>query len=175
MTMIGHYCVLRWRRGAPLAPAIPILIGAVKDVSEDQRNAARALATFGPEAESALPALLDLLANRWDDDLRHEAIVAIQNIASEKSAILLAGLENPNPNIRRGVATVLGHFSGAVPVLTEALNDPSARVRLAAVSSLRNVNGSASVAMPHIRRLLQDDSRTVRDAAAKTLIQLEGR
>jgi HEAT repeat protein len=163
------------KAGARARPAIPILIESVRDSSQDRKNAARTLASLGPQAEDAIPALLDLLARSWDAHLWPEAIAAIQDIASEKSPVLQAALKNPNPNIRSGVAKVLAQFPGAAPLLTVALDDPSARVRLAALSSLDSLDGSAKPAIPRIRKLLQDDSRTIREAAAKTLRKLEDR
>lgn len=162
------------RAGARSRPAIPILTRLVADVSEDQENAAHTLATFGPEAQSAIPALLDLLDNRWEHP-RQEAIAALQQIASEKSPPLLAALKNRNANVRAGAVEVLGHFPGALPRITEALNEPSARVRLAALLSLGKLDGSAKPAIPQIRGLLQAESRSIREAAALALQKVEQR
>ncbi len=161
------------RGGARSRPAIPILIEIVKDNSKDQENAARTLAIFGPDAKSAIPALLDLLAESYyGDRLRNEAIAALQKIASENSAPLLAALKNPNTLLRCGAVEVLGGFPGAVPLLIEALDDPSNRVRHAALLSLAKLDGSAEPAIPHIRKLLKSDSPTIREAAANTLQKL---
>jgi HEAT repeat protein len=162
------------RAGARSRPAIPVLIEMVQDSSRDQENAARTLATFGPEAESAIPALLDPLGDRWSY-LRPEAIAALGQIASAESAPLLAGLENPDAEARSGVVEVLGHFPDALPLITKALDDPSARVRLAALRSLAKLEGSAEPAIPQIRALLEADSRTIREAAALALQKVEQR
>jgi HEAT repeat protein len=158
--------------GGSSRPAIPILIRMVENANADQANAARALADFGPPAEAAISALLDLLSNRGED-LRHVAIAALQRIASEKTEPLLAALKNPNLGVRSGVVEVLGRFPAALPRITEALDDPSARVRFAALLSLANLEGSAKPTIPQIRRLLQSDSRTIRKAAAFALQRIE--
>jgi HEAT repeat protein len=160
------------RAGARSQLAIPILTELAQDSSGDQENASRTLATFGPQAQSAIPALLDLLARRWEQP-RQGAIAALQQIASEKSARLVAALKHPNACVRSGVVEVLGHFPGAIPVVTEALNDPSARVRLAALKSLTGFEEIARPAIPQIRGLLQADSRTVREAAAPAIEEIE--
>ncbi len=161
------------KAGARSRPAIPILIEIVKDISKDQENAARTLAIFGLDAKSAIPALLDLLAESYYwDRLRKEAVVALQKIASENSAPLLAALKNPNTLLRCGAVEVLGGFPGAVPLLIEALDDPSNRVRHAALLSLAKLDGSAEPAISHVRKLLKSDSPTIREAAANTLQKL---
>jgi HEAT repeat protein len=158
--------------GARSRSAIPVLIKMVEDESLDQENAARALGSFGADAQSAVPALLDLLHDT-SENLRRAAVAALQQIASERSASLLAALKNSNPDVRSGVVEVLGHFPCAVPLITEILNDGSARVRLAALLSLAKLEGHAAPAVPAVRRLLQDDSRTIREAAAFTLQKIE--
>jgi HEAT repeat protein len=152
--------------------AVPILIEVVKDVSADQANAARTLAAFGPEAQIAIPALLDLLCDRWEEP-RQTAIAAIQDIASENSTPLLAALKHPNSNVRSGAVEVLGRFPGALPLLTEALSDPSTRVRLAALLSLAKLEIIARPAVPKICGLLRAESRTLREAAAFALQHIE--
>ena len=153
-------------------PAIPILIELVRDVSADRRNAARTLAVFGPGAQSAVPSLLALLSDRGGEP-RQAAVESLQEIASEKSAPLLDSLRSPNPVVRSGVLEVLGRFPGALALITDAIDDPSARVRLAALLALAKLERSARSAIPKIRGLLQADSRTIRDAAIFALQAIE--
>ena len=162
------------KAGARSRPAIPILNKLFENSWNDNKNTALALATFGPEAHCAIPALLDLLAREWELS-RQEVIAALQQIASEKSAPLLAALKSPNADLRSGVVEVLGSFPGALPLITEALDDPSARVRLAALLSLAELQGSAEPAIPRIRGLLKANSRTIREAAALALQKVEQR
>jgi HEAT repeat protein len=161
------------RAGAAASPAIPSLIDLVKDRSTDQRNAARTLAVFGPDARSAIPALLGLLDDSWEDYLRQDAIATLRQIASEESAPLLAALKSPNVLLHSGAVEVLGRFPGALPRITEALDDPSARVRLAALRSLAALGAQAKPAIPQIRKLLHADSRTLREAAAVAMQKIE--
>jgi HEAT repeat protein len=160
-------------RAGPVArPAIPVLIELIQEASNDQENLARILGTFGPDAESAIPALLDLLGNRWES-AREAAIAALQRIASEKSEPLQAAFGQPNVHLRCGVVDVWGRFPNALPQITAALNDPSARVRLAALQALANLGDAARPAIPQIRGLLQADSRTTREAAAIAIQKVE--
>ena len=166
-----HWALLRTalrRAGGLSRPAIPILIKMLEDPWTDRQDAALALAVFGPEARSAIPVLLAMLASNWGDS-RQGAIAALRQIASEDSALLLAGLKHPQAEIRSGVVELLRYFPGAVAVVTEALADPSARVRLAALQSLAKFKDSAKPAIPQIRGLLQAESRTLREAADSAL------
>jgi HEAT repeat protein len=160
------------RAGGFSRPALPILNKMLEDPWGNPQDAARALAVFGPEAQSAIPALLDRLASSWKDT-RQEAVAALRQIASEDSAPLQAGLQHPKAEIRSGVVEVLGHFPGALAAVTEALDDPSARVRLAALQSLAKLKDSAKPAIPQIRGLLQAESRTIREATASALQEIE--
>lgn len=160
------------RAGSASRPAIPALIEKLEDAYGDREFVVRTLAIFGPEADSAVPALLDLLTRRWEHP-RQEAIEALQQIASEKSAALLAALKSPDVNVRAGAVEVLARYPSALHLVTEALDDPSARVRLAALVSLAKVESNAAPAIPQIKKLLQSDSRTLREAAAITLQKVE--
>lgn len=166
-----HWALLRTalrRAGGFSRPAIPILTKMIEDPWANRQDEARALAVFGPEARSAIPALLEMLASNWGDS-RPAAITALRQIASEDSSLVLAGLKHPRAEIRAGVVELLGHFPGTVAPVSEALDDPSARVRLAALQSLAQLKGSAKPAIPRIRGLLQAESRTIREAAATAL------
>ncbi len=152
--------------------AVPMLIRLLDPESGDPENAVRALGQLGPDAQSAVPALMKLL-DEVDDDLRREAIIAVQRITLGKSSLLKAAWKDRSPGVRTGVVEVLGGSPSNVAVLTEALSDPSARVRLAAVTALGKLGESAKPAIPQVKRLLQDDLRTIREAAQNTLNRWE--
>lgn len=160
------------KAGKPAGPAVPALVVLLRDHLEDQSNAARTLAVFGPQAEAAIPALLDRLDNRWDRS-RQEAIAALQQIASEKSSPLLTALKDPDAQLRSGVVEVLGKFPSTVPILIEAIEDPSLRVQLAALNSLADLKAQALPAIPTIKELLKANSRTIREAAGLALREIE--
>jgi HEAT repeat protein len=86
---------------------------------------------------------------------------------------LLAALKSPDPRVRSGVVETLGQFPDALPQITEATHDSSARVRFAALLSLTKLEGNAKPAIPEIQKLLQDDSRTIRETAASALNKIE--
>lgn len=160
------------KAGERARPAIPALVALLQDPSEDQSNAARTLTVFGPQAEAAIPALLDRLDKRWEHP-RKEAIAALRQITSEKSPPLLAALKDPSAQLRSGVVEVLGKFPGAVPILIEALGDPSLRVQLAALNALAGLKEQARPAIPKIKELLKAESRTIREAAGPALKEIE--
>jgi HEAT repeat protein len=113
-----------------------------------------------------------MLAGSWKDT-RQEAVAALRQIASEDSTPLLAGLNHPKTEIRSCVGGVLGHSPGALAAVTEALDGPSARVRLAALQSLAKLKDSAKPAIPQTRGLLQAESRTIREAVASASQEIE--
>lgn len=150
--------------------AIPVLVEIIQQ--EPFPDPARALAQFGPDAAEAVPTLIDTFDN-WDEEVGQEVIAALQQITSGKSPLLTAALKQREPEIQCGIIKVLGRFPSAVPQLAEATNDPSARVRLAAVTALGKLGRAAEPAVPRIRKLLQDDYRTIREAAQRTLDSLQ--
>jgi len=94
--------------------AVPVLATAVRDSDKYVRQyAATALATFGPEAKGALKALIEAVAAEKDPEARAQEIRALRYMGPAAAE--------------------------AIPVLTEALKDPSKDVRAQAEKALKRI------------------------------------
>ena len=90
---------------------------------------------------------------------------------------LLANLKKPDPDDRRKAAEAIcdlckngdGDFSGAIPMLIDALKDKDAVVRGEIAESLGFIGPDAKAATPAVRALLRDSIPEVRSKAAFAL------
>lgn len=131
---------------AAAAPALPNLIALLQNEQasvEARWNAARTIGKIGPDALSAVPALIADL-DHSEDTIREHAAEAIGDIGP--------------------VAAELG-----VPALRGVLQDPYVKVRRDAVRSLGYIGPAASAAVEEILPLLQDPEAIVRTAARDAL------
>ncbi|MBA4062648.1 MAG: hypothetical protein C0501_02860 [Isosphaera sp.] len=127
-----------------------------------------------------------LLALRTSPDVRNETAKriadAVQNNGpSSKMGLLgwralIAGLSEPNVEVRRVAATTLRVYGKAakdgVPDLVKASSDADHQVRAAAVYTLGWVGTeSADVVVPTVTKALRDSKAEVREAAAEALQQ----
>lgn len=109
-----------------------------------RKHAAKALGRLGHAVEHAMPALLLAAGdNRWD--VRADAVWAIGKIAPGSQAV------------------------DAVRVLTNALEDPSDRVRWSAAWSLARLGPAAEAAVPALIERLKDPTRKIRASAVSAL------
>ena len=119
--------------------AVPALIAALKDTHPDVRaNAATALGAIGAPAKAAVPVLI----NRSKIVMNRELESIIRG---------LGGIGTPD----------------VVPVLTEALTDSSALIRLTAAGAL--ADAADPTAVPALIAALKDKDNDVRAAAAIAL------
>jgi HEAT repeat protein len=124
------------------------------------------------EIPDALSAQVELFAVR-DWRVHGAAKRALADAGAEGVAAALAGLDHPNPRVRRGAADFLDHFADdrCVARLSElALHDPVARVRWAAVHALlcqrcKPAPLTADVVPLLIRVAREDPSPRVRGSA----------
>ena len=124
-------------------PAIPALIGALKDPEADVRcSAAAVLEKMGAHAQAAVPALIE-------------------------------ALKDPKASVRSSAAAVLvkvgADAHAAVPALIEALRDPEVDVRGWAASALAGIGPAARVAVPELIELLRDSNSDVRMNSLRAL------
>lgn len=121
--------------------ALPAVIAATED--EDQGVALEALATlgtFGPLAETALPALLAAL---WTGDARRRALAGVSLVRLGAAAVpaLIQALAHPAPEVRAKAATVLGKLgppaADAKFNLEQLLTDRDESTRAAAAEALK--------------------------------------
>jgi HEAT repeat protein len=133
---------LRRRSGLPPrdgdegdATAVPALVAALRDSDQFMRGyAADALASIGPVAKDAVPALLAALNDPRDEEHLH---------ARYKAALALAQI-GPDAKV-------------ALPALVKALGDEERSVRYAAASVLCGMRADAAEAAPALIKLLGSD------------------
>lgn len=102
------------------------------------------LSRLGPEARSAVPALME--AMKKDSLVRQNAALALGQIG---------------PSARE-----------AVPALNEALSDPEWAVRRQAALALGKIGPEARTAIPGLQKMSRDPDPLVREAAHKALKQI---
>jgi len=128
---------------AAAAPALEALVDLLKDESqivEARWNAARTIGKIGPEANSAVPVLIEMTHEK-DSTIREHSAEAIGDIGP------VVGAE-------------------AIAALIQSMSDPAPKVRRDAVRSLGYIGPKAREAIPEIRKLYQDPEEIVRQAAA---------
>ncbi len=95
-------------------------------------------------------------------------------IAPAPEEFFRTAIRQADPGTRPRIIAALANLPEAAPVVIEALDDPSASVRFAALSALKP-SRIDDRAMQSIRRLVGDPSRLIREAARTTLDYMEGR
>ena len=170
------------------AGAVAGLALALKDKVRDVRgNAAWALARIelkGKEAETIVPALIDLLRgeNKGSRSIAALALGRIGPAAHQAVPALVREMKREafdrNFAVAMGIAFnwgpsatgALGRIGvAAVPALTEALKDKSARTRARAAFALGVVGQPAAAAVPALIQATEDKDKTVRDTAVRSL------
>ena len=153
------------------AAAVPKLVALLKDNNPAVRErAARAIGRLGPEAASALPALLAATraaggAPAFADALAHTGPAALP--------ALLDTLQKGKPDESAWILKALRGFGApAVPVLSEALKHPSPAVRAAAAGTLGSMGRDAADAVNPIFVLTEDANSEVQAAALRALVAL---
>ncbi|MFQ5796483.1 MAG: HEAT repeat domain-containing protein [Candidatus Bipolaricaulia bacterium] len=151
--------------GPDARDAIPSLTEALRDESEGVRfTSAFVLGKIGPDAHDAVPGLIEVLRGDVDWRVRLRAAWALAEIGPDamgpdtwdtvlQDAIppLIEVLENmAAPAImRQDAAFALGKIGpaakDAIPALIEAVQDPDAEVRSAAVEALKKIRGESQL------------------------------
>ena len=140
-------------------PSVARHVRQLRATTVRQRTAAaRALATMGPRAKEAVPALLAAMAQR-SGGIEFEMAVAraFRAIGAPAVPELLIALRGPNAERRFYAARALMKIgpaaSDAVPALIETLErDPSYGVRANAAAALGDIGPAAAVALPALQR-----------------------
>ena len=170
--------------------AIPELIAALDDENEAVRMAALgAIPNFGIAASLAIPTLLSILRGEGRDgeDLlargrAADALAEIGEGATETAYFLIESLSEPGDHplaisFRLRVARALWRIQQDSGYLLEiglrTIRNPSVWLRRMAAIFLGDLGAAGRVAIPHLRRLIQDDNPVVRDAAQKALEKIE--
>jgi len=155
--------------------AVPALRRALKNGSFRARcRAARGLALLGPDAQAATADLADCLEDPTPG-IRVAAAKAIAHVAADDDRVcktLIRALHDRRLDVRIAAATALGHFPaqvGTVRALSGALADEYLGLRVAAGESLGRLGPKAQMAVPSLKKMLQDKYPTGRRAAAEAL------
>jgi len=149
--------------GPAASSALPVLVRAARDESEDVRFwAVTAIGGLGPEARSAAPALLTVMA----DDVRRvqeAARRALEALGPASTPVLLPALRSRDPWIRANAAEAIGVVGDArgkvVPELIVLLADDSLWVRASAAWALGQIGPEARRAVRPLSALLQEELR----------------
>jgi HEAT repeat protein len=132
---------------------------------------------IGPEAQDAVPGLLQALQNP-DERIRLRATIALGHLAQDIRAeeavrALAARLKDDWIAVRRGAASALRQIGPqareAVPDLVRALKDDDASLRAGAAAALGLIGPPAKAAVPDLGLALKDADATVRRTAANAL------
>jgi HEAT repeat protein len=143
---------------------------------QGRRDAALALSELGPEAASAVSALISALED-GDTQVWFHSVTALARIGSAAKPAIPALLEDLKSGGRRGAnakwyrsAFALGNMGPtSLPQLTAALTDSHAGVRAGVAKALGWLAEEAAVALPDLIALLQDEEEEVRRNAAESI------
>ena len=159
--------------GPDAGAAVPALVGMLSETNEPlRRSVVYSLSRIGPQEVSQLVGVL----NHGNGSARVEAArVLLGYYRSLRVALpALANLAHEeSPVVRQEASEVFGVLREADLVAlgwaVQALKDPSAEVRLAAVKAMGNVLSPAELITRSLTNCLKDQSAQVRAAAARTL------
>jgi len=132
-------------------PAVPPLIEALKDENTAvQGNAVRTLGEIGSEADTAVPALMQLLES--EQGLVNERVQkALIDIGEPAVPALIDKLRGKSERGRRVAAEILSSIGkAAVPALVETFKRQDAQVRRCAVGALGSIGHDAAEAVPAV-------------------------
>jgi len=163
--------------GPAAVEAVPSLTRTLLD-DENPRarlRAAEALYRIGPAAKSAVPALLNIAADEAEPNrVRGTSLAAANAIAPDNpkvSAAIRAGAHDGElaPYAMNALAN-LG--DNGLPLITELLDNPDARVRVQAVMGLRGrLNGKGM--LPLMAKRLRDKDAEVRHQTLESFINFQ--
>jgi HEAT repeat protein len=142
-----------------------------------QVMAAKALGKIGPEARTAVPALLRAMDDR-DLMLRLVAAEALGGIGPEDPGIIpalaRAMTDKVDVNLAQQAARALWVLGEAgIPALVHALHDRDADVRVRAAGILTQSGMAANVALPELERAVAiDDDPDARQAIADAIREI---
>jgi HEAT repeat protein len=173
-------------QGRPVQEAVAALIDCLK-VKEHRGPAAHVLMYLGPDAASAVPALIDAINhadNQLDSAILHSRVQLIQALggigpgASGATKTLASRLRtDPDYFVRQYAAETLGRIgpqaAEAVPELRLALKDKAVQVRDHAAPALGLIGSKAAQAIPDLLQTMRTDkSNQTRWLAAHSLTQI---
>jgi len=141
--------------------------------------AMNSLASLGPAASAALPALTGYLDD-IDAKMRVGAMYAVVSIdrdSPETLSIVLKMLKDSQPKVRKVACSALEDIGTrdphAIAALIEVLHDPVPEVRMAAADYLGEIGPEGKVAIPALQDMADNDPISdVRSKAAQSIKEL---
>jgi HEAT repeat protein len=156
----------------PRQEALDVLLALLR---EHHIEAVDALGQIGPEAKSAVPALIKETKDEWWE-MRSCAVRALGRIGtSDVTDALTAALTDRNMEVRAEAALALARLdrrSAPVTAMVEVIERRPRLLRLLA-DTLGDRGADAKPAVPVLLRLLRDDDRDVYLAAARLLRKID--
>jgi len=156
--------------------ALPTLLAALQDESEDVRgSAAEALERLGQTSDVVVSALLTALQDE-SEDVRESAAEALGRLGQTSDVVvsaLLAALQDESKDVRESAAVSLGQLGqtseAVVSALLIALRDKNSSVRRSAAVSLGQVGQASEAVVSALVAALRDEDSIVRRFAAIAL------
>ena len=181
----GGIVHLLGRIGPAASAATPALVKLIDDKNERlAKESILALAKIGPGAKEAVPALVDLLKQEGCVNT-HAIVYALGKIgpdAASAQPVLVELLKNTDENLVLESAWALANIepqsaeiaAKTLPILTAGLTNSSPLIRVGAAEALGNLGVLATEAIPALQKVMNDNDKAVRDAAAKAVHQIRG-
>ena len=169
--------------GAEAKPAVPELIKIIeRDKSPARLAAIEILGTIGPDSAPAVPVLTKVLVHK-DFHTQYFSLRTLAKIGAEsKSALpeMVNQLRTGLPTVRKNAATALGDLGAevvhddAISALHEALGDKLFPVREQASLALGKIGKRAEIALPELKELATNRTKSTCTAAAYAIWQITG-
>ncbi|VTT99725.1 heat repeat-containing protein : Putative Deoxyhypusine monooxygenase OS=Microcystis aeruginosa PCC 9806 GN=MICAE_1330005 PE=4 SV=1: HEAT: HEAT_2: HEAT_2: HEAT_2 [Gemmataceae bacterium] len=141
----AYVCNVIAKIGPAAAPSVQPLLDAEDRIGN--RPMAQALAAIGPAAEPAVPRLVQMMC--WDDYGSDDAATALVAIGPHTLEAALEGLNHVDHDVHHCGARRLERYGeGAIPRLTEVLDEPPSQRRTGAVLALAAL--APAIAVPHL-------------------------
>jgi HEAT repeat protein len=167
-----------WSIQGEARQAVPVLIAALREPVSWE--AALILASIGPNASNAVPALIERLKHeKVPRPLRETpvAALALGQIGAAAVPALIETLASSNPRVRTSAALALGYVgpqaSGATPQLVDLLSDSDGDVRRAATLSLGTIDPGRKELVSALLAMASDEDIFLQSLAASTLERID--
>ena len=155
--------------------SVPYLIRSITEDPSHRRSVLNALAQVGPDAEIAVPAVVECLSD-GDEFVRSRADYALRAIGApwikRLDEAILHGPSDARIAAAKELSLIYPPSVQTAKSLLSMMNDPSAAARRQAAESLGIIRPYHSQTVPVLIRALSDESVQVREAAATALGRL---
>lgn len=145
------------------------------DQRDQRRDAAHALADYGPEAERAIDALIEALNDR-DVQIWHDATQALAHLGPKAAPALdalMLGMESGDEQRRFRTAYAIGSIGrAALPAMQQRLNEESGNIREVAVQAIGLMGPDAVAATSDLIERFADKGEHIRSLAVNSLAQI---